>query len=99
MNVSLFKSESDRQLWIRLNAKYLQWFQKTRNKHDCPFDGPNPNDYGHCMGVSRNQLEFDEASGKLRFTLIELSTLDMEDLNRLAMEQLRQFIKESFEQE
>ena len=76
-----FKSESDRNLWIRLNAQRIEFDQKRRN-HRIEFGDVNSPD--SCMWISNNQLDYDENNRtEPRFSLEQLASLSMEELVRL----------------
>ncbi len=88
--MSLFKSEEDRNLWIKLNAerqieweKGLKYFDKESGTHKPTQQALNHRTMEEALEVSKNQLEYDEKVGKLRFSLEELSTLQIHDLNAI----------------
>lgn len=75
----LFNSESDRNLWIRLNAqrqieweKSLTYFDKVSGTNKPTLQALNPRSMEEAMEISNNQLLVDEKEGKLRLSLEEL---------------------------
>ncbi len=78
---NFFKSEADRNLWIRLNAQRIEFSQKKMNRITIFGDVDTPDS---CMWISKNQLEYDEVNRTApRFSLEQLSSLSMEELDRL----------------
>jgi hypothetical protein len=67
---NFFKSDADRNLWIKLKGEFINEFQIQVNK--------SPSDIEGCEQVARNQLEFDEREGKLRITLEQLLSFSYE---------------------
>ena len=67
---NFFKSDSDRNLWIKLKGEFGNEFQMRVNKKESDIEG--------CMQVAKNQLEYDEAHGKLRITLEQLLSFSYE---------------------
>ena len=68
-----FKSEADRNLWIKLKAEFGRQFQVNVNHQ------PMRDIYEKVNGISdidvaTNQLEYDEKHGHLRITLEQLLT-------------------------
>ena len=74
-----FKTDSERQLWIKLNAERIQYSQSVIN-------GVNEelgdiNEQYSTMWVSKNQLEYDEANCDTpRFSFEELLTKTQDEL-------------------
>jgi hypothetical protein len=68
---SFFRSESERNVWIRLNAERLQYSDRMLNREESPMGGVDePHTY---MWISRNQLDYDEHQRPApRFSLEEL---------------------------
>jgi len=66
-----FRSESERNLWIRLNAERLQYGDKIRKRKESAMGSVDePHTY---MWISRNQLDYDEHERRApRFSLEEL---------------------------
>lgn len=88
--MSLFKSDADRELWIKLNAerqieweKSLTWFNKETGKYEPTRQALNPRSMEAALEVARNQCEYDEKNGELRYTLEQLITLDVEGFKEI----------------
>jgi hypothetical protein len=88
--MSLFKSDADRKLWIKLNAerqidweKGLTYFDKESGTHKPTLQALNPRTMEEAMEVSERQCVADEKNGSLRYSLEELLTLDIEQLNEI----------------
>jgi hypothetical protein len=101
MKFGLFNSNKDRELWIRLNAerqieweKGLTYFNRKSGEHLPTLQALHPRSMKEALQISRNQLEYDEKEkGKLRFTLEELLTLDMEGLKEIQHEEHLEWIR------
>lgn len=92
---NFFKSESDRNLWIKLNAERIQYSQKFLNRVDLPLG--EIGERFSCMQVSVNQLEYDEHERQApRFSLEELLLLSEPELFKLADERNRERIQKMF---
>jgi hypothetical protein len=93
---NFFKSDSERQLWIKLNAERIQYSQKVVNGIDEDL-GTFDNPWSH-MSISKNQLKFDEATKDVpRFSLEELLTQSQQDLLRLSRSRNAATVYELFE--
>lgn len=68
---SFFRGESERNLWIRLNAERLQYGDKIRKRKESAMGSVDePHTY---MWISNNQLDYDEHERRApRFSLEEL---------------------------
>ena len=68
---TFFRSESERNLWIRLNAERLQYSDRMLNREQSPMGCvEEPHTY---MWISGNQLDYDEHERPApRFSLEEL---------------------------
>ena len=73
-----FKSEAERNLWIKLNAEFGRQFQINVN-HQPPFDIYEKVNGISDIDVATNQLEYDENHGSLRVTLEQLLTFSYEE--------------------
>jgi hypothetical protein len=94
MSLNFFKSESERSLWIKLNAERLSY--KTYLSGGERKEIGNINDVLSHMSQSNNQLLYDEnVGGNLRFTLEEL-LLPEEDLFYLAKNRDERVMNELF---
>ena len=83
MKKNFFKSESERLLWVKLNAERIQFSTKLLNNQDTPM-GEIGQPYT-CMQISLNQLEYDEANcDELRFSFEEFLVLTAKELFNLA---------------
>jgi hypothetical protein len=95
---NFFKDESQRNLWIRLNAEHIHYVAKKLNKVDFnqnleigklgePFS---------CMQISANQLDYDEhMCNAPRFSFEEL-VLSQDELFKLANKRHREEINKMF---
>jgi hypothetical protein len=91
-----FKSEADRNLWIKLNAELIGYFQETVNHKKKEDLGSVDKPYSH-MWVSNNQLTYDEFNKDApRFSLEELLTLSLDDLIRITRKQHKEFVEKHF---
>jgi hypothetical protein len=93
---NFFKTDSERELWIKLNAEHIQYGEKVINNMDKEL-GDVDKPYSP-MWVSKNQLEYDEANKDApRFSLEELLTESPMELVRLTRERNKDTIKKLFE--
>lgn len=97
---SLFTSEADRELWIKLNAerqieweKGLTYFDTETQTHKPTLQALNPRSMEEAIEVSRGQCEHDEKEGKLRFTMEQLLTLDREGLVKIGNKRHKEWCK------
>lgn len=88
--MSLFNSNEERELWIKLNAerqieweKSLTWFNPETKQLELTKQALHPRSFGEAIIVAKNQLECDERLGKLRYSLTELLTLSTDGLNEI----------------
>ncbi len=100
IKMTLFNSEKDRDLWIKLNAeRQIKWemgltyFNKETGKDEPTLQALNPRNMEEAIRISKNQLDFDEKEGKLRFTLEELLTLDIKDLTKIQDKQHQEWCR------
>ena len=77
--MKFFKSEADRNLWLKLNAEYQIEGDK---RSDCS-NALHPRTMEEALQVAKNQLEYDESVGKLRVTLEEYLTLEYSDIRKI----------------
>ena len=91
-----FRSESERSLWIRLNAERLQYGNRIMNRKESPMGSVDePHTY---MWISKNQLDYDEHQRKApRFSLEEL-LLSPADLFRLEQQREKEDLRRMQEQ-
>lgn len=101
MNEGLFNSDKDRELWIRLNAerqieweKNLTYFDKETQTYKPTLQALHPRSMEEAMRISRNQCEYDEKLGKLRFSFEELLLLDREQLEEIQLKKHKKWIEE-----
>ena len=97
---SFFNSDSDRELWIRLNAqrqveweKNLKYFDKKSKTYKPTLQALNPRTMEEALEISRRQLEYDERVGKLRFSLEELASLSFKELDKIQQQNHQNFWK------
>ena len=88
---SFFRSDSERSLWIRLNAERLQYSNRVLNRKESPLGSVDePHTY---MWISKNQLDYDENQrSALRFSLEEL-LLSPADLFRLEQQREKEEVR------
>ncbi len=92
-----FKSEEERNLWIRLNAEHILYSNKVLNHHD-EQDLGDINKPFSPMWVSNNQLTYDEYMRDApRHSFEELLMLSEVEMFKLARKKNEQVIKELFE--
>ena len=87
LNEGLFNSNSDRELWIKLNAERQILFDKNcyDEKSGKPYSNAlNPRSMEDALEISRRQCEYDEKQGKLRYSLEELLLLDYDGLKAIS---------------
>ncbi len=84
----MFNNDADRELWIKLNAerqieweKTLTYFNERTGKHEPTLQARNPRSMEEALRVSKNQLEYDEEKGVLRYSLEDLLSLTIDELN------------------
>lgn len=83
MSQNYFKTESERNLWIKLNAEVIQYYHNKMNNCNIKDLGSTDKENSF-LWTSKNQLEYDEAVGKsLRFSFEELLTLSFSELVKL----------------
>ena len=99
-NESLFNSNEDRELWIRLNAerqieweKGLTYFDKQTNTYKPTQQALHPRSMEVALEISRRQCEHDEKEGKLRYSLEELLLLDQLELNKIGQKRHQEWCK------
>ncbi len=99
-NVSLFRSNEDRELWIKLNAerqisweKNLTYWDDKEKKHKPTHQALNPRTMEEAMEISRNQCKHDEKEGKLRYSMEELLLKDIDELTDIGLERHKEWIK------
>ncbi len=97
----VFNTESERELWIKLNAerqieweKGLTYFDKETQTHKPTLQALNTRTMEEALKISRNQLEYDEQNkDKPRYSLEELITLDIDGLNKIGARQHQEWCK------
>jgi len=101
MENKFFKTESERELWIKLNAerqieleKELRYFDKETQTYKPTLQALNPRTMKEALEISRRQLEYDEQNkDNPRYTLEELLTLDIDGLNEIGRKQHQEWCK------
>ena len=104
MKKTFFKSDSERELWIKLNAerqvaweKSLTYFNSATGKYLPTLQALNPRSIEEALEISRGQLEYDEENKESpRFSLTELLTLNTEELTAIQLKQHQDFCKQNF---
>lgn len=99
--MKLFNSESDRELWIRLNAerqieweKGLRYFDTRSQTYKPTLQALNPRTIEQAMIISKNQCEYDEQQGELRYTMEQLLTMDIKELTEIGNQRHQKWCKE-----
>lgn len=91
-----FKSESERNLWVKLNAEVIRYFHETVNNKEREDLGDINTPFSY-MWISNNQLTYDEYECDIpRFSFEELLTLDFNDLIKITRKQHQDFIMKTF---
>lgn len=101
MGNKFFKTESERELWIKLNAerqieweKGLTYFDKETQTRKPTLQALNPRTMSEALEISRDQLEYDEKNkDKPRYSLEEMLTLDIDALNIIGSKQHQEWCK------
>ena len=93
---TFFRSESERSLWIRLNAERLQYSDRMLNSEESPMGCvEEPHTY---MWISGNQLDYDEHQRPSpRFSFEEL-LLSPAELFRLGQQREEEELRHMLEQ-
>lgn len=88
--MELFKSDADKELWIKLNAerqieweKNLTYFNNKTGKNEPTLQALNPRTMDEAMEISRRQCDGDEKDGKLRYSMEQLLTLDRKGIEEI----------------
>lgn len=91
----MFNSNEDRELYIKLNAERMIEFDKNCfAPNGMPYSNAlHPRSMDEAMINSRDQVEYDEKKGKLRYSLEELILLDYDALEAIRLKQHREFFK------
>jgi len=83
MTSKFFNTDADRDLWIKLNAERISYFNRTVLKESAQ-DLGSVDKIHSCMYISNNQLDYDEnKKNKPRFSLEELLSLTDEEILKL----------------
>ncbi len=91
-----FKSESERNLWVKLNAEVIRYFHETVNNKEREDLGDINTPYSYTW-ISNNQLTYDEHECDApRFSFEELLTLNFSDLIKITRKQHREFTVKTF---
>ncbi len=96
-----FKTDSERALWIKLNAerqieweKNLTYFDKKTQTHKPTIQALNPRTLETALEISERQLEYDEKhKDNLRYSLEELLTLNNDELNEIDLRRHQEWCK------
>jgi hypothetical protein len=92
-----FKSENERNIWIRLNAELVQYTQKVIWGDDLAVGDINTS-YSSIL-MSNNQLTYDEYECDApRFSLEELLLIPIPELFKMAREKEMQEIRKMFQE-
>jgi len=91
-----FKSESERNLWVKLNAEVIRYFHETVNNKEREDLGDINTPFSY-MWISNNQLTYDEYECDTpRFSFEELLTLDFNDLIKITRKRHQESMVETF---
>ena len=94
---NFFKSDSERNLWIKLNAERIKYNNEVKNRIINEGLGSVDIKYSP-MWISKNQLDYDEHECDApRFSFEEFLTLTPQELHRLGEQRTRAKLKEMFE--
>jgi hypothetical protein len=84
----LFRSDADRELWIKLNAeRQIEWEKGLGTQQ-----AQHPRSMEEALEISRNQCKADENSGKLRYSMEELLTLNRSELEETGRKQRKEIL-------
>lgn len=93
---NFFKSEEERNLWVKLNAEIARYLHETVNHAPKKDLGDVDTPYSY-MWISNNQLTYDECEHEApRFSFEELLLLDFDELIILKQKKDREFIEKTF---
>ena len=94
---TFFRSESERSLWIRLNAERLQYSDRVLKRKESPMGSVDePHTY---MWISKNQLDYDEHQRTApRFSMEEL-LLSPSELFSLELQKDKEEVRRTQEQD
>jgi hypothetical protein len=97
---TFFNSESDRDLWLKLNAEHqiereksLTYFCTESNTNKPTKQALNPRSMEDALRIARNQLDYDVKNGELRFTLEEYLMLNAAELTIISKSRQEKWVK------
>ena len=101
MENKFFKTESERELWINLNAERqidyergLTYFDSETQTYKPTLQALSPRTMDESLVISRNQLEYDEKTrNSPRFSLEELLTLNLDRLKGIGRNNHQEWCK------
>jgi hypothetical protein len=94
---NFFKSEAERNLWVKLNAEVIQYVNEILN-HNFDKDLGDINKRFSPMWISNNQLIYDEHECDApRFSFEELLMLTLQELHNLTISRNKKKIMKMFE--
>lgn len=96
-----FETESQRDLWLKLNADHQIEWEKNLT-YMCPYDkilkptqqAMNPRSMATALEIARNQLDYDMEKGVLRCTLTDYLLKSFEELDEMSKERHRKWVEE-----
>jgi len=96
--MKFFKSNEDRELWIKLNAQHqieweksLTYFDRVSQTYKPTQQALHPRTYNDALEVARNQLEYDEKNKDApRYTLEEYLTLNLKELEAIRLKDFQE---------
>lgn len=99
--MNLFKSEEDRQLWIRLNAEHqiawekgLTYFDIATQTRKPTLQARNLRSMEEALEIAQRQCEYDERKGELRHTLEDYLLKSTEELNADSNKNHQKFVEQ-----
>ena len=91
MKLKFFRTEEERNLWIRLNAERIQFILQMKNSIE---------DFEKCKRMSLNQLEYDEKNRTiLRYRLEDLLLYSPQELYNIELKREEDIINKIFEED
>ena len=98
-----FSSQEELDLWIRLDAEYqieweknLTWFDSSDNTYKPTKQALHHRSIEQALEIAARRLDYDIKKGKLRFTLEQLQTLTIEELEDIRLQQHREWLRVNF---
>ncbi len=97
---TFFNTETDRDLWLKLDAerqinweKSLTYFDKASGTYKPTQQALHHRSMEDTLRIARNHLDYDIKNGVQRFTLEDFLTCTQEELNTMRNNQIKEIIK------